>query len=412
MPYVVKDKIRFLSEASKILSSSLDYNVTLSIVANLVVESIADFCIIDILEKDSMKRVVVRVSDPKKQNLAKKMFEFMPDPNNKMAIYDAAKSGSPIVIDKVTKTWLKSVSRIKEERDIVEQLHLQSVVFAPLKSRGEVIGVLTIASCTKGFSYSPDDIIHIGELASRAGIAVDKARLYSQAQDALRMRDEFLSIASHELKTPLTSILLNLQFMLYKIQNATTKEIDMKELTRMLEVNKEQAQRMSRLINDLLNTSVITTERLQIEKEKTDLSSLVADVIAHFETQLEHAHIKLTFKKVTGITGNWDKLRLEQVITNIISNAIKYGEKKPIFVKVYKDKKHAFIEIKDRGIGISPESQKHIFEMFERGVSERDYKGLGVGLFIAAHIVEAHGGKITVASKLNKGSTFTVELPL
>lgn len=412
MPYIVKDKIRFLSEASKVLSSSLDYNVTLSIVAKLVVESIADFCIIDVMEEGTLHRVVVRVSDPKKKPLADKMFHFLPDPRNKQAIYDSAKTGNSIVINKVTKTWLKTVSRFKEERDIVEKLNLQALVFAPLKSRGQVIGVLTIGSSTKGFTYTQDDVLYVEEIASRAGIAVDKALLYSKAQEALRMRDEFLSIASHELKTPLTSILLNLQFMQYKIQNATKKEVDIQELSRMLEVNKEQVQRMSRLINDLLNTSVITTGRLQIEKEKTDLSPLVHDVLSRFETQLKHLKIKVTFQDKKGVVGNWDKLRIEQVVTNLISNAIKYGDNKPLEISIKSAGGKAFIAVKDKGIGISPESQKHIFGIFERGVSGRDYKGLGVGLYIAAHIVEAHGGKLTVVSKLNKGSTFTVELPL
>lgn len=188
MPYIVKDKIKFLSEASKILSSSLDYNNTLSVVAGLVVDNIADFCIIDIWEGEELKRLTVRISDPKKRKLAEKFFNYLPDPTNKQAIYDAAYSGKPIVIKKVTDKWLQSVSKIQEERENVGVLGLKSFVFAPLKSRGKTIGVITIGSSKQAFSYSVADSLFIEELAGRAAMAVDNAKLFSETQDALKMR--------------------------------------------------------------------------------------------------------------------------------------------------------------------------------------------------------------------------------
>jgi signal transduction histidine kinase len=412
MPYIVKDKIAFLSEASKILSSTLDYNVTLASIANLVVNNVADFCLIDIMEEDGLQRVVVRVSDPKKQTLANKMYDFLPDPNNKMAIYDAAKRGSPIVIKKVTKEWLRSVSKIKEERELVGLLNQRSFIFAPMKSRGEVIGVMTISSSEENFSYSQDDAVFIEELANRAAIAVDKARLYMEAQEALRIRDEFLSIASHELKTPLTSILLNLQLILRKIKNSPPGELDTKKITEMIELSEKQSTRLARLINDLLNVSIVSTGRLQIEREKVNLNNLVADIINRFSLELEKANAKISIKAEKNIIGNWDNIRIEQVISNLISNAIKYGAGDPITVQLEKEGKTAIIRVKDRGIGIKEEDLPEVFKRFKRGTLSKKYHGFGVGMYLSRQIVDAHGGEINVKSKLGKGSTFSVILPL
>lgn len=412
MPYIVKDKILFLAEASKILSSTIDYNVTLAIISKLIVTSIADFCIIDIFEGHKLKRLAVNVSDPKKQQLAHKVFRFMPDPRNKEAIYDAAKLGAPIIIPKATKQWLSSVSKIKEERETIEKLGLNSHMFVPLKSGGEVIGVLTIASMDKNFSYTQDDAVFIEELALRAGAAVDKARLYKEAQEALYTRDEFLSIASHELKTPLTSILLNLQGMLNKIHKSNSKNPEIKETVRLIEISKRQTHRMARLINDLLNVSVVSTGKLKIEKEKFDLVTLINDVVMSFRTRLTNEKIDVKIQSSEKeIIGNWDYVRIEQVISNLLSNAIKYGKKKTITISSGKNNSYAIFKVKDQGIGISEKDQEYIFERFKRVVSDNEYSGLGVGLYIANQIIKAHKGRLTVKSQVGKGSTFIVELP-
>lgn len=412
MPYKLTDKIQFLSEASKILSSTLEYNVTLASVAKLVVTNIADLCVIDVFEEGHLNRVTVRAADPKKQKVANAMYNFIPDPRNKQAVYDSANGGKPIIIKKVTNEWLSTVSRIKEERDIHQTLGLSSLIFTPLKSRGKVIGVLTIASCKPDFSYTQADANFMEELASRAGLAVDNSRLFSDAQEALRTRDEFLSIASHELKTPLTSILLNLQLILHKIHNAANEKVEISEIVSMIEVSKKQSERMSRLISDLLNISVISTGRLQVEREPMDLSGLVDDILNRFSVQFEKAHMKVILKNRKPVWGHWDKIRLEQVISNLISNAVKYGKSKPLTVEVTHEHGKAIVKIRDQGIGIKEKDMVHIFERFKRAVSSKDFKGLGVGLYISRQIIEAHGGTLTVKSVERRGSTFTVELPL
>ncbi len=189
MPYRIEDKIKFLSEASKILSSSLDYKATIAVVANLVVNNLSDFCLVDVIEGENMKRLAVGVSDGKHEGIVQKFFGFTPDPENKKAIYEAAKLGKPIIIRKATKQWLSTVSKIPEEKEIVSKLNLKSFIFAPLKSRGKIVGVMTLASNKDKFYYKQGDSIFIEELAGRIGLAIDNARLFSQTQEALKVRN-------------------------------------------------------------------------------------------------------------------------------------------------------------------------------------------------------------------------------
>lgn len=413
MPYLVKDKMQFLVKAAKILSSSIDYHVTLASVANLLVSNVAELCVIDIIENGKMKRVVVKTADPYKQKIANEFYKYLPDQRNKRAVYDAARIGGPIIIRKVTKKWLKTVSRIPEEIELHHKLKLKSIVFTPLISRGNVIGVLTIASTEGGRSYSERDADFFVSLATRAGLAVDNARLYTEAQEAIRMRDEFLSIASHELRTPLTSILLAQQSLSKYIRKNKRSSKDDKKAIKSVEIGTLQIKKLSSLINDLLNVSVISAGKFTIEKENTDLVAVVKDVILGLEVLLfkNKTYIKL-IKENSEVSGMFDRVRIEEVLTNLITNAIKYGNEKPITVVIGVRKKSAIIKISDQGIGMNIERQKNIFDLFSRAVTAKNYKGMGIGLYVSKQITEAHGGRLTVESVEGKGSTFTVELPL
>lgn len=413
MAYVIKDKLHFLYEASTLLSSSLDYNATLTRIAKLVVNNIADFCIIDLLQKNgTMQRVAVRVSDPRKQQMANVFFDLPPDPRNKEAIYDVARTGRPILIKKATTSWLKNVSKLPEEHSAIKNLSLNSHIFVPLKSRGKVIGVLTFASNKRDFSYDMDDLLLAEDLAARAGIAVDKAMLYFEAQEAIRARDEFISIASHELKTPLTAIILHLGESLRRIRKSSKEQTKAADIEKLLEICESQANRLSRLINDLLNMSVITTGRLKLEKEKVNLTNIVKDILTQFKPQLKKSKIQVVLTGENSVTGLWDKVRLEQVISNLISNALKYGRGNPITIKLKKGDRKAVLYIKDKGIGIREEEQQYLFDLFTRGTSAREYFGQGIGLYISRQIIEAHKGTLSLQSKEGVGSTFTIELPL
>ncbi len=235
---------------------------------------------------------------------------------------------------------------------------------------------------------------------------------YAQAQEEIQSRDEFLSVASHELKTPLTSMLLQIQTALHNIRSVSLAQFSVEHLLKMLESAENQTKRLSRMINDLLNVSLITTGKMDLELEELDLEEIVRNVLEDFSQKLEKENYEIVVHVIEPVIGQWDKVRIEQAISNLISNAIKYGRRKPIDITISKRETMGRLIMKDQGIGIPATELKRIFALFQRAVSSNDYKGLGVGLYITNQIIKAHGGKISVTSREGKGSTFTIDLPL
>lgn len=244
-----------------------------------------------------------------------------------------------------------------------------------------------------------------------ADLLIQLDKEYTKAKEEIKARDEFLSIATHELKTPLTSMLLQLQKALHNIRNVSLANFSVQSLMRMIESAEGQSKRLAEMINDLLNVSLITTGRLNLSPEKFNLSDVVVEVKKRFAEEIKRQHYTIRFAAKEVVVGKWDRVRIEQIVTNLLTNAIKYGNKKPIEITVQKHGSYARFCVKDHGIGIPNDKQKKIFERFERAVSA-EYKGLGVGLYITSQIVKAHGGKIKVDSSPGRGSTFTVDLPI
>lgn len=236
---------------------------------------------------------------------------------------------------------------------------------------------------------------------------------HESAQKDIKARDEFLSIVSHELRTPLNIMLLKLHSELNKIQSASLANFSVNELVSVLKNSELQIKRLKSIVNDLVDISLITTGRIALQKENTDLVDITKQVKTSFSEVLKRSKIKLNVKSKSPVIGKWDKMRIEQVITNLFSNAIKYGNNKPIEIQILKSGSNAKFIIKDNGIGISNKEQKLIFDLFKRAEKTKEYKkGLGVGLFITDQIVKIHEGKIKLSSTPSFGTTFTVELPL
>ncbi|WP_395852404.1 sensor histidine kinase [Cystobacter fuscus] len=218
-------------------------------------------------------------------------------------------------------------------------------------------------------------------------------------------------MASHELRTPLTPLNLLLQGLLRAA--STQPDTPFTQLvTRGAEAGRRQLQRLVRLVGDLLDVSRISEGRLQPRREEMDLVALVQEVVSRFELQATTAGCQLRLHAPGPVVGWWDRLRLEQVVVNLVDNALKYGPGKPVCVRVDSLEDKAVLHVTDEGMGIPPEHQSRIFERFERAVSERHYGGLGLGLFISQQIVRAHGGRLRVESTPGVRTTFTAELPL
>jgi signal transduction histidine kinase len=234
-------------------------------------------------------------------------------------------------------------------------------------------------------------------------------RRQDEALRAVRVRDEFLSVASHELKTPLTSLKLQVQGLL-EMPPQIPDGKDAERLKSSFALTERQVRRLERLIGNLLDVSRIAVGRFQLQVEDVDLVSIVRDVAAQFSAEIHRARYTLDLKLPESARGKWDPLRLEQVVVNLLSNALKYGNGKPIELAVEVQNGHARLSVRDQGIGVEEVHHERIFERFERAVS-LNYGGLGLGLYITKQIVLAHGGSIRVESAPGAGSTFVVEIP-
>lgn len=229
----------------------------------------------------------------------------------------------------------------------------------------------------------------------------------AELERALQLREEFISLASHELNTPLTSLKLQTQLAQRKLAK---QALAPEHLDKLIGAYDSQLKRLIRIVGDMFDIARIRSGKLELERAPTELRALVEDVVARTVEKFDERQAEV---HVLGaqLSGDWDGFRIEQVVLNLLTNAIKYGAGKPVWIELARDGNSALIRVRDQGIGIATESQAKIFERFERAVQPRDFAGLGLGLYISQQIVAAHGGAIEVESQPGAGSTFTVRLP-
>lgn len=231
-----------------------------------------------------------------------------------------------------------------------------------------------------------------------------------ELQKAIQMRDEFISIASHELRTPLTTMRLQAQMIIWDYHNQSDPLES--RLLQFAKTTDQQVDRLLLLVEDMLDATRIERGKFVIRAAQTQLSKLVTEVIHRFQPELEKAHCLLETSIESGIEGCLDPSRIEQVVINLVSNAVKYGRGRPVKITLKKENEKFVFTIKDHGIGIAPADQERIFKRFERAISANEVSGLGLGLYITREILAAHQGTIQVASQLHQGAEFTVQVPL
>jgi PAS domain S-box-containing protein len=403
-----EQRLQLLSEASTLLGGSLDYTETLESLTRLVVPQFADWCAVDMLTEDGrVERLAVAHPDPEKVALLRELIRYNPiDLSAETGAGRVLRTGQPQWVPDIPEEALVAVTRSPEALRSLRTLGLRSYLCVPLVARGRVLGCLSMAHAESGRRYTQDDLRLADDVARRAALSVDNARLYREAQEAIRMRDEFLSIASHELKTPLTSLRLQLSLIDRNMGGESRERLRPK-----VAGAHRQVDRLSGLVDTLLDVSRIATGRIALERVEVDLSLMAHEAAERLREVFEQAGSPVHLHAEAPVTGWWDALRLDQVLVNLLSNAAKYGQGRPISVRVEADVERARFIVQDEGIGIPPEALPRLFGRFERAVSERHYGGLGLGLYISREIVQAHGGRIEVRSRPGEGSTFVVDLP-
>ncbi|MDP1955548.1 MAG: hybrid sensor histidine kinase/response regulator [Polaromonas sp.] len=233
-----------------------------------------------------------------------------------------------------------------------------------------------------------------------------------ELRSALRMRDDFMSMAAHELRTPLNTLFLETQLRKIQLAKGQAHIFDTDYLQTMVVKDQRQIQSMVRLIDDMLDASRVRSNRLSIRPTQVELTALLARVVDNLSHQADDAATPITLQAHAPVTGLWDEFRIEQVVINLLTNALRYGRGKPVDISVHLLPGNVRIDVRDQGMGIPKAAQQRIFEQFERVTGNDGTGGLGLGLYITRQLVEAHGGLIGVQSVPGEGSVFQVTLPL
>jgi signal transduction histidine kinase len=406
-----EEALAFLAEASTLLASSLDFQTTLARLAHLVSPRLADFCIVDTVDDEgSIHRLAVATGDPMREELARAIQQRPPDPHALQGVPQVLRTGKTEVLAEVPDALFASLAQDAEHLDLLRAMHVQSHMIVPLTARGRTIGAITFVRSQAGRPYSSEDVAFAEDLARRAAVAIDNARLYGEAQTAIKARDEFLSVAAHELKTPLTSMRLSVDLAQRHLQQGG--EADVSRLERAVGTVSNQVDKLTRLVSQLLDVARVEGGKLALEREVTDVTALVQAVMA--TAQARTSQHTLVVRADGPVQAFVDPLRLEQVLANLIDNAIKFSpDGGAIEVDLDEpDAQTVRIKVRDHGIGIPEERRTHIFNRFYQAHGGGHLGGMGLGLYISGQITELHGGTIAAEFPESGGTCFVLTLPV
>jgi PAS domain S-box-containing protein len=412
-------RAHYLSEASRVLASTLDYEQTLAQVARLAVPDLADWCAVDMVgERGEIVRLAVAHADPAKIEWAHELQKSYPvNMDAPRGVPHVLRTGVSELHENITDDMLVAAAVNEEHLRIMRELSFTSAMVVPLSVQGRTLGAITFVSTTPDRHYGQPDLAFMEDLARRAAAAIDNARLYSEAQkarrsaeEASRLKDEFLATVSHELRTPLTAIL----GWVYLLRAG---HLDERGAQSALETVERNARSQSQLIDDLLDVSRIITGKLRLDIRQIDPASFIEASIESLHPAAEAKGVRLQKVLDTGVSSiAGDPARLQQVVWNLLSNAIKFTPKGGrVQVRLERVNSHVEISVSDTGSGISPEFLPLVFDRFRQAdqSTTRAHGGLGLGLAIVRHLVELHGGTVRAESHgEGKGATFTVMLPL
>lgn len=403
--------LAFLARASEELARLVDPQSTLDKLARLAVPSFADWCAVDLLRDDgALERVSVAHAEPQKVKLAHELRQrYPPRPGSLGRTWKIVRSGEPVLVPEITSAMLAESITDTEQLIAVRDLGLRSYIGVPLLAHGKVMGVVTFISAESGRRYGAEDLNLAVDLAGRAAVAVENAKLYLALQQADRDKDVFLATLAHELRNPLAAIANGVSIL----QLAADDKERVRQSTQVME---RQVGQLSRLVDDLLDISRITTGKVELRKERVNLASILSNAIEVSRPLIEAAQHQLILDMADEPADlHADPTRLTQVFANLLNNAAKYTNPQGrIEVSLDCMASECVVRVRDNGIGIAAETMPHIFTMFSQASHplERSHGGLGIGLSLAERLVKMHGGSVSAHSEgPGRGSEFVVRLP-
>lgn len=405
-----RERASFLAEVSLLLTGSLDeaeLDERFARVAGLAVPRLADCCVITRFHASGRRLVAVKHVAPDQEALVRAIY---PKPAASMGVPTNDPGAGSAVAAPSDDGALIALAHDPTRALVLRDLAATSVMTAHLDSHEGTEGALTFFhTASSGRLYGDEDRAMMQDLARSASLAIENVRLYNEVRRAVSLREEFVAIASHELRTPLTTLTLQLEAMKGLIAEA--EEPLRKRLFTKHGRLQKQVSRLEQLVSDLLDVAKSTADHLELNVQRLDLVQLVRQGTERLAGMAASARCTVTVHAPGPVVGRWDPRRLEQLFTNLLSNALKYGRGSAVEIDCSASDGAAILSVRDHGIGIAPADAARVFERFERAVSARQFSGLGLGLHIARSIVMAHGGSIVVTSELGQGATFLVRLP-
>jgi PAS domain S-box-containing protein len=404
-------RLRFLADVGELVASPTDYRGTLAAVARLAVPFLADLCFVDLIEEDgSLRRIEAVFANPDKQSALAERVKQSVRPGSRTPQARVVETGRSLLYEEFQLAELEAIAGGAEHAKALRAIGLRSKMVVPLEARGRTLGTLTFMTAESERRFSESDLAFAEEIARRAAMGLDNARLYALEQRGTRAREDLLAIVSHDLKTPLSAVLLCVDILL---RGAPEREDRRKYGRKELQRIKRGAERMTALIQDLLDTASIASGHISVERERVMPGPLVAEAIEAVAPLAATGSLLLESTVPNDLSAVFgDPTRLQQIFANLLGNAIKFTpEGGAIIVSAKLVGDAVQFSIADTGPGIPQQDLPHLFDRFWQARREARV-GTGLGLFIVKGIVEAHGGRMWVESEVGTGSRFSFTLPV
>jgi signal transduction histidine kinase len=409
-----KAEERLLANATLLFSQSLDLDRTLQQLADTVVPELADWAIVEVVDEPGSRsrpqRVAMAHVESRKLEWAKEVSRRWPsrwDPDAPYGLAVVLRSGQPQMFPKVTREMLQAAAHDVEHLEMLERIGMQSVLYVPVRAPGRTVyGALTLITAEGRRTYDTRDLDFALELGLRAGTAIANARLFAAVEHASQQKDEFLAMLAHELRNPLGP-------MVNAVELAQRQPDTAPRAHRVID---RQLKQLTRLVDDLLDVSRISRGKIELQRQALDLGVLAADVVDDQLEAFAAAGLELKIERSGELGLNGDPVRLQQVIGNLLGNALKFTPRGGlVWVRVRAVAGQVTLSVTDTGQGIDAATLSKLFQPFvqTRRALDRENGGLGLGLAVVRGIVELHGGRVTASSKgSGQGTTFEVSLPV
>ncbi len=409
---ISQQRLAFLAELGLVLVTSLDYQTTLARLAKSLVPTVADWCIIDMIEADDrlVRAAVATANSNLEQALHSLRERYPPTWESPQPSAEALRRRKGILFPTFSSESLAATVRDQDHLALMETLNPQTAIAVPIMLRDRLLGTLTLARTGESHPYTDQDLRFAQDIANRAALVIENTRLYTEAQTAIQIRDTFLSLAAHELKTPVTTILGSAQLLqryLEQSPSATDRE------RRRIQTLIDQVWRLQRLIQTLLDPVRIASGQLIIQREPVDLSLVVQQILEVIQPTLHNHRVIVEGLDLSCIIEG-DQMYLEQVVQNVLQNAIKYSPNGgTICIGLTQHMRHVELTISDEGIGIPSDEIAKITERFYRAMNVRatNFGGMGLGLYVVNEIVSAHNGTLRIESQQGVGTRIQIDLP-